>query len=508
MSETPPRSGSWGERPPPPTFFDPSFERLPAPVAGESAQPGPVLLLFDPAADRAWSADAAVAVATGWHAAGQRTVLADLGLDDPFLHERIGVPNQDGVVDVFLYGASLARSARPVPGRGFYLISAGTYEPDTAAILGADRWEKIVQGFREARAALLLFVPADAPGLDALARTAPDVIVLAPSGPGGTPAVALPPGTRVRAWLAPPGGAAAPPPPAPPAAVPSPFPEPEARKRPAAPPPPTEPAPPVGETVDAPAQERIPVPEPGWEEVEVPAAPRRRRRVSPVLLIFLLLALVAAATVAALQYYPEVFRRLPAPGEPTAASTPQAPRPSPDAVPAGDALPYSVQIVAFDDLGAARRQVEDFQRRFPAAQFFIVPEEVGGRTYYRVLAGMAADSVEAHELRRSLDDAGIQVDPAAFGGEWAVIQERPMVVQMGEYLSREAAAARADSLQRAALPAYVVPVPYSDGIDRWRVYGGAYADSAAAEPLRRRAEEVGASPELVERTGRPPAAPK
>ncbi|HEY7769331.1 hypothetical protein, partial [Longimicrobium sp.] len=139
-----------------PTFFDPSFERLPAPVSGDSATPGPVLLLFDRGADRDWVADAAVALATGWHAAGRRTVLADLCLDDPFLHERIGMPNQEGVVDIFLYGASLARSARAVPGRGFYLISSGTYTPDAGEVLRSPRWEKIVAGFRDANAALLL----------------------------------------------------------------------------------------------------------------------------------------------------------------------------------------------------------------------------------------------------------------------------------------------------------------------------------------------------------------
>ncbi len=101
-----------------PTFFDPSFERLPSSVGGDTAAPGPVLLVFDRGADREWAADAAVALATGWHAAGRRTVLADLCLEDPFLNERIGMPNQEGVVDIFLYGASLARSARAVPGRG------------------------------------------------------------------------------------------------------------------------------------------------------------------------------------------------------------------------------------------------------------------------------------------------------------------------------------------------------------------------------------------------------
>ena len=177
MTHSQPHAGEPG-RVPSPTFFDPSFERLPAPVAGETAAPGPVLLLFDRAADRDWAADAAVSLATGWHAAGRRTVLADLCLEDPFLNDRIGMPNQDGVVDIFLYGASLARSARAVPGRGFYLISSGTYTPDPGAVLRNPRWDKIVAGFRDNNAALLLFVPSDAPELPSLRRFVGEVIVL------------------------------------------------------------------------------------------------------------------------------------------------------------------------------------------------------------------------------------------------------------------------------------------------------------------------------------------
>ena len=73
------------------TFFDPAFERLPAAVSFQPEREGPVLLVFDRAADRDWAADAAIAIATGWHAAGRRTVLADLSLDDPMLAERIGM---------------------------------------------------------------------------------------------------------------------------------------------------------------------------------------------------------------------------------------------------------------------------------------------------------------------------------------------------------------------------------------------------------------------------------
>src|SRR3712207_7773963 len=47
----------------------------------------------------AWAADAAISMATAWAKAGRRVVLTDLHLQEPILHERLGEPNLDGVVD-------------------------------------------------------------------------------------------------------------------------------------------------------------------------------------------------------------------------------------------------------------------------------------------------------------------------------------------------------------------------------------------------------------------------
>jgi hypothetical protein len=504
MSEASPHDATSGRGLPQPTFFDPSFERLPAPVSGDTAQPGPVLLLYDRGADRDWLADAAVALATGWHASGRRTVLADLSLDEPLLSGRIGVPNQDGVVDIFLYGASLARSARPVPGRGFYLISTGTYEPDSAAILRNPRWPKIVQGFREAGAALLLFVPADAEGVDALTELADESILLGRPGSGIAAAAVGQP--AVRAWLAPPGAAAgtgaarA----AAPAAAGSPFPEPEAR-RPGVVPAPAEPrpAPRATATVDQPSQEAIPVPEPGWEKE--PEAPRRRRA-SPLLWVLLAVAILAGAAYAVLTYYPDLLGG----GSPAAVlggGATEGPRRAADAVPAGSTLPYSVAIIAYDEWAPAQREVETYSRRFPETTFFIIPEERGDRLWYKVFAGMLADSAEVHDLRDRLVAAGIDPDGDTFG-EWDLIQYRPLTFELGEYETPEVARSHAEAMVRRQVPAYVAPVPFSDGTERWKVYGAAFADSADAEPMRRVVAGAGIEPRLVEREGRPSAVPK
>ncbi len=521
MTQSQPHAGDPG-RVPAPTFFDPSFERLPAPVAGETAAPGPVLLLFDRAADRNWAADAAVSLATGWHAAGRRTVLADLCLEDPFLNERIGMPNQDGVVDIFLYGASLARSARAVPGRGFYLISSGTYTDDPGGVLRNPRWDKIVAGFRDNQAALLLFVPSDAPELATLKRFVSEVILLGGSDGASPLPASLASQFEVRAWLTPPrrDGAAAVPI-ARPASPADRFPEPE----PVAPwnaPPGTraelagvaEPVVPAAAGAAGAASippQQIPVPEPDWKADE-PA--KKRRAVSPLLLILLLVALLAALVFLGPQYIPGFPKLL---GSTTAREAEPTPtkavpkaaapvRPQP-VTPAGAVLPYSVQVRNFQSWDDAAEFSRGVSRRFSEAQFFIVPEANQGITYWKVMAGMAADTTAVTALRERLLAEKV-IEEEAAGGRYALIDHRPLAHELGEYPTAEAARARADSLTSRAIPAYVAPVPYSDGTERWKVYGGAYRDTASAAAMTELLKGASIPPRLVERSGRPPASPK
>jgi hypothetical protein len=519
MTHSQPHAGEPG-RVPSPTFFDPSFERLPGPVAGETAGPGPVLLLFDRAADRDWAADAAVSLATGWHAAGRRTVLADLCLEDPFLNDRIGMPNQDGVVDIFLYGASLARSARAVPGRGFYLISSGTYTPDPGAVLRNPRWDKIVAGFRDNNAALLLFVPSDAPELPTLRRFVSEAILLGGSEGASPLPAALADPFAVRAWLTPPrrDGAAT----APAARPTSPadrFPEPEPVSPWNAPPgtraelagaaEPVAPAAAVAGTA-IPAQ-AIPVPDPEWTDAEEPK--KRKRAVSPLLLLLLLAALLAALVFLGPRYipgFPDLLGstpgRTPEP-KPQPAPTPAAPRAAAPVTAAGSVLPYSVQVRNFQSWDDAAKFSGEVARRFSEAQFFIVPEANQGITYWKVMAGMAGDTAAVTALRERLLAEKV-IDEEAAGGRYALIDHRPLAYDLGEYPTAVQARARADSLTGRAIPAYVAPVPYSDGTERWKVYGGAYRDSASAAPMQKILTGASIQPRLVERSGRPPASPK
>jgi hypothetical protein len=550
-----------GRRLPQPTFFDPAFERLPAAAAFDPERPGPVLLVFDPRADRSWVADAAIALATGWYAAGRRTVLADLSIEDPILHERVGVPNLDGVVDLFLYGASLARSARQVPGRGFLLITAGTYTPEPEAIFRHARWAKIVDGFREAQASLILFVPLDAPGLPALAQWAEDVVLLGDRDDGDLLESLVDPRFRVRTWLTPPArpgaegrgapapvtapriGAApvaapparppvdagrgpTPPPPAPPAPAER-FPQPEpggfqpwlAPPREPAPRGP-EPLPSANEVAHAPAAS-LPAPEPEWEDTVEPWAKGRRkksipkeRKVSPVLLVLLVLALMAAAIAAGVTYLPGLMK---GGASATPAARPTSPARRPVAIgtaaPAGEAgtqLPYAVYVRSFNGAAAyeaARRYAARVRQAIPGVPAYVFPEENDGLVFYKVYAGMLDDTVQAAALRTDLVDKRL-ANPEDVGSPAALIQARPWAFDLGEYPTRRAAEQRAGELMRGAVDGYVVPVPQRDGSERYRLYAGAFADSTRALPLRKTLETARLPVRLVRRVGRAPATQK
>ncbi|HEU0054415.1 MAG TPA: SPOR domain-containing protein, partial [Longimicrobium sp.] len=157
--------------------------------------------------------------------------------------------------------------------------------------------------------------------------------------------------------------------------------------------------------------------------------------------------------------------------------------------------------------GAARRALEQVRREEPNVPFFIVPEEDSGIMYYTVYAGMLGDTTEAAALRARLLSRKL-VNPDDVGGPAALIQERAWAFDLGDYATREAAETRADSLAARNVPAYAVPVPQSDGSERWKLYGGAFADSTDAGSMKRLLESAGLPARLVPRTGRPPATSK
>ena len=479
---------------PPPTLYDPADDEETPPGADPV---GTVVLLLVGDGESAWAARTAVELADSWSRAGRRIVLADLHLENPFLHETLGDDNLEGLVDVFLYGVSISRGARPVPGRGFQFLPAGTYTADIEGIYQHPRWPKLVAGFREAGATLVLFAPAQGADVGALSRWASEAIVLGEVRDAAVLAPLTAAGVPVRARLVQPRdmpgaraeGAALPAP----ASFAAPRPAGSVRPAPAAP---QTPPPALGPQRDE------------EEELHLPPPPMRNppRRKPIYFALWLLLGIVVLALAGFvvgrlrpdLLPWPSMLAQRP--GADTTLSTIAA-----VAVPAppervGAPLPYSVQVIAFQSLPAAMERLATDRDRVTGAPVYISPEEIGGIVYYKILAGALPDTAAARELRDSLVAEGV-VNEQDAAGALSLIQSTPLSFQLSEYPSREAAVAAADSLQARNIPAYALPMPYSDDSYRWQLYAGAYRDTASSAPMRALLTSAGLTSALVARSG-------
>jgi len=418
-----------------------------------AAPPPVVLLLAGPAAHRTgWSTRAALALARSLARRGRRVLLADLGLEDPTLHDAADVPNLEGLADVFLFGTRLADVGRPLDPAGLLLfVPAGAYVPDPAGALADPRWESLLAEIAADGRTLLAYAPTDTPGLDALARRAAAAILAAAPDEEAGALAALPPAVRVLAVLGP------------------------ARA--------------------APAEPRAP-------DLREPVFVRPARRHARRPLLGLALAGAGAAVALAAAWLLATRTLAPAGGSreprreppPAAAETPPAPAPRPDEVP----LPFSVAIEAHQSFPLAVERVAALRRAEPGIEFYVAPITVGGVVYYRVMAGPAADPAGAERLMQRLVEAGHKSAPDA----WSVRPTR-WAFRLGDFPTRDAARARQDELARHGIPTYIVEVPYTAGPSRYRLYAGAYEGPAQAEVMRELLVRAGLAPELVERTGRP-----
>jgi hypothetical protein len=299
-----------------------------------------VVALVPATGDLRWAAAAAWDVARAAVPPDRRVALVDLWLDEPRLHEVVGLAPGDGIVDAFEYGVSLNAAAHPVD--GVFFIAAGSYTPNTSALLGHSRWQKLHGGFRAEGALLLLFVSAGALGR---LGTVPDALmVLSPDG--------------------------------------------------------LDPESTVGREIHAAVERGIPllgVVRERWTPAphDAPRAPDdarpqpRRRAARPAVVAATLAAGVAGGLGLWARDFPlaHVGRPEPPPAAPAPlASPPPAPAPAP-APARADTLAWAVQLAAYGTIEKAL----SFADRLNAADnvgAFITPVPLGRRTvWYRVLAG-------------------------------------------------------------------------------------------------------------------------
>ena len=445
--------------------FAPGSGELPPPLGPALTDPDTHLLLIvspdggDPAVRTA------IGLAEARAAEGLQTVLADAGFADPRVHQLLDVPNVEGLADVFEFGASLGRVMTRPDTRRFDFVAAGAYVPEPEAILASPRWERMVEELAGESVALLVFVPYDTPGLEALSRQADGAILVGDERSVERAASALDPSCEVVAVVEPVGAMA-----------------------------------PARLSAEAGEADRVDAAtifdDPELTEPVVFRSDKRKRRILPIVLAILLLAALAAGGWFA---YQEYFAGATSPGStPSAAQTAPSPESQPEPEPVETAVGFSVAVEAHQDLDAAYDRLARLRRAESDVAFYLAPVSINGSLFYRVLAGPVADRDAGMTLMRYLVDRGHKT---AFDN-WAV---RPTTYAflLGEFETREEAEQRQAALQGREIPAYVVPIRYRPSGTRYRVYGGAFENRSASAVMDRMLADAGIDAPLVARVGVP-----
>lgn len=458
------------------TLFEPGSGALPpalepAIIASDS----PILLLVAPDTGDA-VARAAIGLAEARGRAGHPTILADASAREPRLHQILDVENTEGLADVFLFGASLERVQVRPETRAFDFIPIGAFVPEPKAVLESSRWDRISRSLRDDGARLLVFIPADSPGLGILSKRVGEAVLLGDARSVERSHNRLDPSCRVVAVVEPASVMA-----------------PERLSAEA------------GATADPEATTIFD--EPKLTEPVIFRTERKSRRApSPVLLLLVAAALAAAAWLGYQRYLPAVTPD--AASQPVSAGPPPPPRGEPVETP----IPVSIALEAHQDVQSGMERVEALSRAEPDIQFFLAPVAVRGVLYYRLLAGPVANQAAGEQLMNRLVEEGYKtaLDP------WA-IRPTDRAFHLGEFDTEEEARERVRELagmtveeedeegnlveRPRPIPAYIVRIAHDPGPPRYRVYGGAYESEAEAAVMEDMLTEVGLEPRLVSRTG-------
>lgn len=486
---------------------------VPGSPPSELDRTGAVALV--PAGDRAFAAAAALTLARSLARGGRRVFLCDLDLQAPRLHIMAGVIRGPGVTDFVLYGSSPGHVATELEERLLF-VSAGTPVVAYESVFASDRWASLMEAATHARACLLMFVPADLKGVQGVLARVDTVVAL--GRPGEVPDLGAA-SDRLRLGFRPADGSGDAPRSAP-ADASSALPDPLADASRAAAHPPV----PDDDVWEADPAAVGPDPdeddEPTMSLAAASAVNRANRKSPPkksragwvfLILFLILVALVVAGWLGLIRVPGIVPRRADAEeSQVMEASAPDpasaelglagadAP-PAPAGVDASEApvQAWTLRLGAFRDRPVARSEAARMAAAAPDHLFAVVPVDVSGARWYRVVSALVADADEA-EAHRALLASALQVPDAE---QW-LARSAPLAFLVAEMDDAAAARGRADELAAGEIDAYVLTVPGADGRRWFRVYAGAYADAAEAGVMRRLLDGAGlGDAPLVERRG-------
>ncbi len=128
--------------------------------------------------DLKWAGAAAWDVARAAAQSDRRVALVDLWLEDPRLHEVVGLSPTEGIVDAFEYDVSLTKTAHEID--HVFFIAGGSATAHPGDLFANPRWQKLHGGFRVEGALFLLYLSAGA--LVRLSAIPDGLLVLAPEG--------------------------------------------------------------------------------------------------------------------------------------------------------------------------------------------------------------------------------------------------------------------------------------------------------------------------------------
>jgi hypothetical protein len=306
-----------------------------------------LVALVPTTADLVWAAKAAWDIARIAARGGRRVALVDLGVEEPSLHQTVGLTPSDGIVDAFEYGVSLSKAAHEVD--GVFFIAAGSYTASAGDLYAHARWRKLQAGFRSEGALLLLFISAT--GLGKLAAVADGAIVLAPEGLDPASAVGVELATVVER----------------------------------------------GTPLLGVARDRwmpTPTATPSFTPVPEPGHRGRGARAAVATLV------LAGAAMGGWALFAPATELLQAPSEPTPAAPPP---PAPAPVVHVDTLPWTIQLAAYGTAAKALTHADRLATENGVAALVSPVQQSGaGTVWYRVLAGSYATREAAAAARDEL----------------------------------------------------------------------------------------------------------